>query len=169
MADNITAPAAASVFATDEIGGVHYPRQKISIGADGAASDVSSANPLPVDLSAASLAALETTELGATSLAALENITATVTGSATAANQTTQTAAIESLASATTWFAITPADSALATVPDAVYVGGAGTVVARGSNATDATFTVAAGAILPIRPTQIRAASTATGIVGLVN
>jgi len=48
MADNITAPAAGSVLATDDISGVHYPRTKISIGADGAASDVSTSNPLPV-------------------------------------------------------------------------------------------------------------------------
>jgi hypothetical protein len=35
-------------FATDDIGGVFYPRVKISEGPDGAATDVSQANPLPV-------------------------------------------------------------------------------------------------------------------------
>lgn len=50
MADNITAPASGSVLATDDIGGVHYPRTKISVGADGAASDVSSDNPLPTSV-----------------------------------------------------------------------------------------------------------------------
>jgi len=48
MADNITAPAAGAVLATDEIGGVHYPRTKISFGVDGAVIDVSAGAPLPV-------------------------------------------------------------------------------------------------------------------------
>lgn len=53
MADNITALAntgtGTDVLATDEIAGVHYPRTKIIIGADGVnGGDVSSANPLPV-------------------------------------------------------------------------------------------------------------------------
>ena len=47
MADNVTAPVSTGVFATDDIGGVHYPRTKLSVGADGAASDVSTANPMP--------------------------------------------------------------------------------------------------------------------------
>lgn len=53
MADTITAPAAGIVFATDDIGGVHYPRTKISIGADGSAADVSSSNPMPVSITGA--------------------------------------------------------------------------------------------------------------------
>jgi hypothetical protein len=53
MADNLTALAntgtGTDVLATDEIAGVHYPRTKITIGADGVNDgDVSSANPLPV-------------------------------------------------------------------------------------------------------------------------
>jgi hypothetical protein len=48
MPDNITAPATGAVLATDEIGGVHFPRTKLSFGADGSATDVSSAAPLPV-------------------------------------------------------------------------------------------------------------------------
>ena len=53
MADNITALAntgtGTDVFATDDIGGVNYPRTKLVIGADGVNDgDVSSANPLPV-------------------------------------------------------------------------------------------------------------------------
>lgn len=53
MADNITALAntgtGTDVLATDKIAGVHYPRTKIIIGADGVnGGDVSSANPLPV-------------------------------------------------------------------------------------------------------------------------
>jgi len=53
MSDNITAQAntgtGTDVFATDDIGGVNYPRTKLTIGADGVNDgDVSGANPLPV-------------------------------------------------------------------------------------------------------------------------
>lgn len=47
MADNVTSNAANTV-ATDDIGGVHYQRTKPVWGADGVATDVSAANPLPV-------------------------------------------------------------------------------------------------------------------------
>jgi hypothetical protein len=50
MADNVTANAATSsgsVFATDDIGSVHYPRSKIVWGVDGTATDTSATNPLP--------------------------------------------------------------------------------------------------------------------------
>lgn len=51
MADNVTANPGASgaIFATDDIGGVHYPRTKIVFGADGSVvGDVSGSLPLPV-------------------------------------------------------------------------------------------------------------------------
>lgn len=48
MPDNITAPATGQQFATDEIGGVHHPRNKIGFGADGAYADVTPTNPFPV-------------------------------------------------------------------------------------------------------------------------
>ena len=52
MADNAVLSAAVGVGITaalDDIGGVHYPRSKIVIGADGVNDgDVSSANPMPV-------------------------------------------------------------------------------------------------------------------------
>ena len=48
MADNITAPATGAVLATDDVGGVHYPRTKLSVGGNGVAADVSGDNPLPV-------------------------------------------------------------------------------------------------------------------------
>lgn len=53
MVDNVTADAGAGGvdFATDDIGGVHYPRTKLVIGADGTNDgDVASGNPLPVDV-----------------------------------------------------------------------------------------------------------------------
>ena len=49
MADNVTTPVAdGTILAADEIGGVKWPRTKLAFGADGAATDVSSANPMPV-------------------------------------------------------------------------------------------------------------------------
>ena len=52
MADNITALAntgsGTDVFATDDIGGVNYPRTKVGFGDDGSYVDASATNPLPV-------------------------------------------------------------------------------------------------------------------------
>lgn len=70
MADNITAPGAGSVLATDDIGGVHYPRTKLGFGADGTYTEVTSSAPLPVT---------------------------TITGFATAAKQDAMIAAIEAI------------------------------------------------------------------------
>ncbi len=49
MADNTTlnAGSGGDVIATDDIGGVKYQRVKVTFGADGSATDVSSAAPLP--------------------------------------------------------------------------------------------------------------------------
>ncbi len=49
MADNSTA-AAGPTLATDDIGGIHYPRVKIAHGADGVAGDTTEANPFPVEV-----------------------------------------------------------------------------------------------------------------------
>ena len=51
MADNVTANpgTGGATFATDDIGGVQFPRHKLIIGADGVNDgDVSAANPLPI-------------------------------------------------------------------------------------------------------------------------
>lgn len=49
MADNLLyTPGAGASVATDEIAGVHYQRVKNVWGADGTATDVSEANPMPV-------------------------------------------------------------------------------------------------------------------------
>lgn len=52
MADNITALAntgtGTDVFATDDIGGVNYPRTKVGFGVDGSYVDASATDPLPV-------------------------------------------------------------------------------------------------------------------------
>ena len=52
MADNVTALAntgtGTDVFATDDIGGVNYPRTKVGFGVDGSYVDASATNPLPI-------------------------------------------------------------------------------------------------------------------------
>lgn len=50
MADNVTIKDGAGAnagVATDDIGGVHYQRVKIALGADGTAVDASATNPIP--------------------------------------------------------------------------------------------------------------------------
>lgn len=49
MADNVGyTPGTGATVAADDIGGVLYQRVKIGVGADGAATDVSTVNPMPV-------------------------------------------------------------------------------------------------------------------------
>lgn len=61
MADNVTANPGSGgpVFATDDIGGVQYPRSKVVFGVDGSATDVSESNPLPVSAVGELIEALE--------------------------------------------------------------------------------------------------------------
>lgn len=66
-------------------------------------------------------------------------------------------------------FAVMPNDTTdLPEVTRAIYVGGAGTVVAQLLSGAEVSFaSVPAGSILPIRALRIRTASTATNLVGL--
>jgi hypothetical protein len=49
MADNVGyTPGTGATVAADEIGGVLHQRVKIGVGADGSATDVSDANPMPI-------------------------------------------------------------------------------------------------------------------------
>ncbi len=49
MPDNVGyTPGAGASIAADDIGGVLHQRVKVGIGADGSATDVSDANPMPV-------------------------------------------------------------------------------------------------------------------------
>jgi hypothetical protein len=49
MADNVGyTPGSGATVAADDIGGVLHQRVKVGIGADGAAVDVSEANPMPM-------------------------------------------------------------------------------------------------------------------------
>lgn len=51
--ENLTAPAAGALLPVDRIGSANFPRTKVSFGAEGTATDVSSAAPLPVAFQAA--------------------------------------------------------------------------------------------------------------------
>lgn len=60
MADNVAITAGSGTsIAADDISSVFYQRVKISVGADGSATDLSSTNPMPVSLSSATLERLE--------------------------------------------------------------------------------------------------------------
>ena len=67
------------------------------------------------------------------------------------------------------WAAVTPHDSTnLTELPKALYIGGAGNLVAVGEDDATATFAVTAGQVLPIRPKRVNDTSTtATGIIAL--
>jgi len=104
MADNVTANPGAGgpVFATDDIGGVNYPRSKVVFGVDGTATDVSAAAPLPVTVLGELLEALEALRMAVQSLTRTQGMTMPDTAgrlrvlaeNATAANlQTTATIA----------------------------------------------------------------------------
>ena len=192
MPDNITAPAAGAVIATDQIGDVHYQISKLAYGALDTATLVNTTNRLPVAVTfpttqavsgAVSVSNFPSTqtvdgtvgvsgpvEVTGAFFQATQPISATAlplpTGAATEAKQDAVITAVAKPVVGRNFFPISPADSDLSTRPEGVYAGGAGTIVARGTDGTDATFTVLAGAILPISPVQVRAASTATGLVG---
>jgi hypothetical protein len=55
MPDNMTLPAFGATLAADEIAGVKHQRVKMQHGADGTATDVSAADPMPVTMAAAPL------------------------------------------------------------------------------------------------------------------
>lgn len=62
MADNLTTQSAtpatvpaSSVIATDDVGGVHFQKVKIDVGADGASAPLSNSNPVPVSDAGGSL------------------------------------------------------------------------------------------------------------------
>jgi hypothetical protein len=69
MADDVTLPGDGAVVATDEVAGRHYQIAKMAFGADGTATPVSPADPMPTRASAfnypISTANSSTTQLGA--------------------------------------------------------------------------------------------------------
>ena len=62
MADNVGyTPGTGALVAADEIAGVLHQRIKIGVGVDGVAVDVSSVNPMPVDIGITALNPLPVT------------------------------------------------------------------------------------------------------------
>jgi hypothetical protein len=91
MPDNVTAPGTGVVFASDDVGGVQYPRVKISFGADGSAGDVNTGTPLPVTLG------LTDAQLRAAAVPVSAATLPLPTGAATSAAQTTGNASLASI------------------------------------------------------------------------
>lgn len=93
MADNYTTNSGSggNTYASDDIGGVHWPRVKLAIGADGAATDVSSANPIPISDNSTTLSVDD----GAGSLT-VDNSTLSVVGGGTEATAMRVTLASDS-------------------------------------------------------------------------
>jgi len=83
MADNVTANPGSGgpIFASDDLGGVQHPYAKIEFGADGTATPVSAANPLPVS------GPLTDAELRAEAVPVSAAALPLPSGAATAANQ----------------------------------------------------------------------------------
>lgn len=80
MADNINVTqGSGTIIATDDIGGVQYQRVKLSQGADGSATDVSSAAPLQVTLANTGA---NTTAVKVDGSAVTQPVSGTVTASA---------------------------------------------------------------------------------------
>ena len=123
MADNteLNTGSGGDTIATDDIGGIKHQRVKVQHGADGSATDVSTASPLPVDLRtdnlagnldvniAASGASVAVTNAGMTTIAGAVSGTemqvdvltsALPSGAATASNQTTGNSSLSTLAGA---------------------------------------------------------------------
>ena len=99
MVDNVDiTPGSGATFATDDIGGIQYPRVKVTQGADGAAVDVSSAAPLQVTLANGTVPSHAVTNAGTfavqesgAALTALQLIGDTVTAQGTALGTTKTT------------------------------------------------------------------------------
>ncbi len=102
MADNITAPAAGAVLATDEISGVHWPFARLAFGADGTSIRVADADgarlPVLIGGTLPAFAATPTFNIGtAPTLTVSAASLPLPTGAATAAAQTTGNASLASI------------------------------------------------------------------------
>lgn len=90
MADNVTLNpgSGGAVIGTDEIGGIHYPIDKIAFGALETLTMVSTANPLPVDLRTDNLTGNLDVNIAASGVTL--TVSGTVTANAGSGTQATQ-------------------------------------------------------------------------------
>ena len=167
MADNITAPASGTVFATDDVAGVQYPRTKLCYGPDGSATDVSLSNRLPVadsgvvEALGAILSAIGSTAYFPSTQAVSAAALPLPAGAATDAS-------VKALAAADDLFAITPGTAPLGTIPKALLVTAAGTLSVGGTSNTSVSLgQVTVGQIIPLRARYVYAAGTTATVVGL--
>lgn len=160
MADNITAPAAGAVLATDEIGGVHFPKTKIVFGADGSTTNVSTTDRLPVQTQTGLATEAKQDDM----IAAIENISpgGGGGGDASAANQDEQTAILTTIdAKLGSPLAVTGSFYP-ATQPVSGTVGVSGSVAVTGTfwQATQpVSIAGTVGVSGPLTDTQLRAAA----------
>jgi hypothetical protein len=69
MADNVAyTPGSGATIAADDIGGVLHQRVKISVGADGAAADLSTTTPMPTQEQGELVEAIEALRMAVASL-----------------------------------------------------------------------------------------------------
>jgi hypothetical protein len=170
--DNITAPASGTVFATKDLGNVHFPKNLIvdQTGADaiGAVADE------PSEWSVLGrLKTIAESVTGAAYYPTTQPISAASlplpSGAATSAKQDVAITALQNSAPADDLFAITPGASALSTVPKALLVTAAGTLSIGGTSNTPVSLgTVAVGQIIPVRARYVYSAGTTATVVGLV-
>lgn len=171
MADNVvTNPGVGgATFASDDIGGIQYPRVKVTFGDDGAAVDASATNPLPIVLTAAQIAtlqaSLDTTSSG-TITGASQNISLALVGKSGVAIQITGvwvgTLQFEGTVDGTNWVTIngvvagtstpgttttangvvrlTPSGLAQVRIFSTAWTSGTATITIRASDATGGTF-----------------------------
>jgi hypothetical protein len=87
MADNSVLPVdgGTETFANDDIGGVKYPRVKLTWGADGASTDASAAAPIPVVQTGAHT--VQAVQSGTWNITNVSGTVSLPTGAATAAKQ----------------------------------------------------------------------------------
>lgn len=82
MADNVTAPAAGAVFATDEIGGVHWPFSRLAFGPDGTSTRVADADGARLPVTIGGAVPLPTGAATQATLAAINDKTPALDGGA---------------------------------------------------------------------------------------
>lgn len=113
MADNLSVTqGTGTTIAADDVGGVLFQRVKPAFGADGAAVDVSTANPLPVDVRTNTAA----TAAGENFVGKVGGVTAEVSANFTRPADTTAYASGDLVANSTTAGSVTPLSFTVARV-----------------------------------------------------
>lgn len=102
MSDNtvLNAGTGGDVISTDDIAGVKVQRVKVQYGTDGAATDVSTTNPMPINDAGGSVTVdgtIAATQSGAWNVTNVSGTVSLPTGASTSANQSTQITSLSSI------------------------------------------------------------------------